>query len=140
MTLAGLGLLGSPLVHLLSGQNGGALPRPADLIQQAQALQLLAHLQTVLLQQPGGPSLAGGPGQHHRPTADGPNNFGGLSHHSNSPDGLGHLYHNGGSGQESRTAAPGGQPNLFSSDLHKVIFFYTVGSYISVHFSCYAYP
>ena len=44
-------LVGSPLQHLLSGGPGGlsGLPKPADLIQQAQALQLLAHLQTMLM-------------------------------------------------------------------------------------------
>ena len=48
---------GSPFSQLFAmaaaGNNTGttaaALPKPADLIQQAQALQLLAHLQTVLL-------------------------------------------------------------------------------------------
>ena len=47
----------SPLHHLLSqqqqqgGQQPGlpGLPKPAELIQQAQALQLLAHLQTMLM-------------------------------------------------------------------------------------------
>eukprot|EP00092_Neocalanus_flemingeri_P040949 GFUD01044588.1.p1 GENE.GFUD01044588.1~~GFUD01044588.1.p1 ORF type:complete len:648 (+),score=113.07 GFUD01044588.1:584-2527(+) len=45
------GLLGSPLQQLLSGGPAGlsGLPKPADLIQQAQALQLLAHLQTMLM-------------------------------------------------------------------------------------------
>jgi hypothetical protein len=78
MTLASYGLLGSPLGQLLGGQANtlahilssggsgglGGLPRPADLIQQAQALQLLAHLQTVLLQQApgGGPGRSAGPG------------------------------------------------------------------------------
>lgn len=51
-----LGLPGSPFSQLLAG--GGAnlagLPKPADLIQQAQALQLLPHLQTVLLNPGGG--------------------------------------------------------------------------------------
>jgi len=45
------GLVGSPLQQLLSGGPAGlsGLPKPADLIQQAQALQLLAHLQTMLM-------------------------------------------------------------------------------------------
>ena len=53
----------SPLHQLLSsaGANPGGtsipgLPKPADLIQQAQALQLLAHLQTMLMN-PGSASL-----------------------------------------------------------------------------------
>jgi len=50
--LGSLGSLSSPLHQLLAGQNGLAvpgLPKPAELIQQAQALQLLAHLQTMLM-------------------------------------------------------------------------------------------
>ena len=43
------GIPGSPFSHLLNGGGMSGLPKPADLIQQAQALQLLAHLQTVLL-------------------------------------------------------------------------------------------
>jgi len=44
------GLPSSPLHHLLQGGAGlQGLPKPADLIQQAQALQLLAHLQTMLM-------------------------------------------------------------------------------------------
>lgn len=44
-------LMGSPLQQLLSGGPAGltGLPKPSDLIQQAQALQLLAHLQTMLM-------------------------------------------------------------------------------------------
>merc|ERR1719342_1027573 len=47
------GMMGSPLQQLLASQGaaGGlsGLPKPSDLIQQAQALQLLAHLQTMLM-------------------------------------------------------------------------------------------
>ena len=43
-------LPGSPLQQLLASQGGlSGLPKPADLIQQAQTLQLLAHLQTMLM-------------------------------------------------------------------------------------------
>ena len=44
-------LMGSPIQQLLSGGPAGlsGLPKPSDLIQQAQALQLLAHLQTMLM-------------------------------------------------------------------------------------------
>ena len=89
MALASLGLLGSPLAHFLSGQGGG-LPRPADLFQQAQALQLLAHLQTVLQQQQ---PLAAGPGH---------------------PGGQGHQHHPAYPGNAV------GQPNLFTHDMQKV--------------------
>ena len=44
---------GSPLSAMLAAGN---LPKPSDLIQQAQALQLLAHLQTVLLNPQGAPA------------------------------------------------------------------------------------
>ena len=50
------GLPGSPFSHLLNGGGVSGLPKPADLIQQAQALQLLAHLQTVLLNPASSPS------------------------------------------------------------------------------------
>jgi len=47
------GMMGSPLQQLLASQGaaGGlsGLPKPSDLIQQAQTLQLLAHLQTMLM-------------------------------------------------------------------------------------------
>ena len=55
-------LLASPLASLLASQGAAGLsglPKPADLIQQAQTLQLLAHLQTMLMSpqgQPGAPS------------------------------------------------------------------------------------
>ena len=54
------GLMANPLQHLLTQGSAGlqGLPKPADLIQQAQALQLLAHLQTMLMgreEQPAAP-------------------------------------------------------------------------------------
>ena len=56
--LGSLGSMGSPLHQLLAGQSAMSvpgLPKPAELIQQAQALQLLAHLQTMLMA-PGSPN------------------------------------------------------------------------------------
>ena len=56
-------LLANPLASLLASQGAAGLsglPKPADLIQQAQTLQLLAHLQTMLMNpgagQPSAPS------------------------------------------------------------------------------------
>ena len=51
------GVMANPLQHLLSQGGAGlqGLPKPADLIQQAQALQLLAHLQTMLMSPQGEP-------------------------------------------------------------------------------------
>ena len=56
-------LLANPLASLLASQGAAGLsglPKPADLIQQAQTLQLLAHLQTMLMTpgsgQPSAPS------------------------------------------------------------------------------------
>jgi hypothetical protein len=114
MALANFGLLGLPLghllgggpagpslAHLLGGQAGssGGLPRPADLIQQAQALQLLAHLQTVLMQA-GGAGHPAGPGH-----PVGPGHPAGVGHHP---------YQSSGAGQ------PRHSPNLFSPDMQKV--------------------
>ena len=56
-------LLANPLASLLASQGAAGLsglPKPADLIQQAQTLQLLAHLQTMLMS-PGG-AQPGAPG------------------------------------------------------------------------------
>jgi hypothetical protein len=118
MALANFGLLGLPLghllgggpagpslAHLLGGQAGvhGGLPRPADLIQQAQALQLLAHLQTVLMQA-GGPGQPGGPGY---PAGTGHPGGPGL------PSGH-HPYQSSAAGQQRHS------PNLFSPDMQKV--------------------
>ena len=61
-------MMANPLQQLLAAQGGlgglGNLPKPADLIQQAQTLQLLAHLQTMLMnpnvsQASSAPSLSG---------------------------------------------------------------------------------
>ena len=61
---------GSPdLSQLLAGGQLSQLPKPADLIQQAQALQLLAHLQTVLInsgQQPPQLGSSGGLSQQQQ--------------------------------------------------------------------------
>ena len=51
-SLGSPGSISSPFHQLLAGQGGMSvpgLPKPAELIQQAQALQLLAHLQTMLM-------------------------------------------------------------------------------------------
>ena len=51
-SLATPGSISSPFHQLLAGQGAMSvpgLPKPAELIQQAQALQLLAHLQTMLM-------------------------------------------------------------------------------------------
>ena len=62
----GPGLMANPLASLLASQGAGGLsglPKPADLIQQAQTLQLLAHLQTMLMNPGGGQAgQAGAPG------------------------------------------------------------------------------
>ena len=55
-------LMNNPLQQLLASQGSlpgglGGLPKPADLIQQAQTLQLLAHLQTMLMN-PASPSTS----------------------------------------------------------------------------------
>ena len=128
--LANFGLLqGSPLGQLMGGSAGalahmlggggssaagGGLPRAADLIQQAQALQLLAHLQTMLLQQapPGGPGHLNPVGPGHPPSGPG-HLLAGLEHGFLVGPGRGQA------GQQQQQHPP----HLFSQDMQKVKMF-----------------